>query len=496
MISVDGISSPLERFIFDTISINSGIPIRFGETQEKQNTLSILYFHDNYDFCGNSIYIHKSKETLNDTGKPVFFPANGGNTKNIPVFYPVMKNKQSNVIKAFTNNSPAIWQGYDDKYQPYIVVNFDLIKNIAYHLTRLEEQTFFKSNVNGRFPTQNHTLIKYELEDFPVVDFLTRLLTDLINILDGKINRRKQVWPQGNKYAVCLTHDVDHVKVRTLFRVLYRSYSNIVSKNTLKNRIENLQRLYQAITLKKDIFNNFDEWMEIEDNYGFRSSFYFLSRKYLESIFSRDRRYSIKKKSLKKKIQEIRQKGWEVGLHGYQNSPVKLKNEKRLIDSIVGSEVIGVRQHYVDIRIPETWHYYQNIGLKYDASFGFHDVFGFRAGTSFPFFPYDLENDRKIPLLVIPALLMDTLFIGEGEINRFNKILDTFLKFKQIVSSYGGVMTLVWHQEYLNDFEYSYIKNSYHEILKLLSEDATAFVGSAEDIYFAWLKNVETIEKS
>ena len=363
------------------------------------------------------------------------------------------------------------------------MVNFDLIKNICYHLTCYEEYKIELTDEHRRFSSYNNTLRQYNINDFPVVDYLIDLLFKLVNILYNKKYSKRRIWPNGKKYAVCLTHDVDHIQLKTLSRFIYRTYRAFKSNNDLKQKYKKLSELFMLFTLKKDIYNNFDEWIKIESKFGFHSSFYFISRNICESLLSMDKRYSIKKRFLKNKIQEISKCGWEIGLHGYCNSYKKLNFEKKLITSVLGKKIIGTRQHYLRIKVPETWMHYEKIGLQYDSSLGFSDRFGFRAGTSYPFLPFDVKNNRKIELLIIPLIIMDTVFLNNNHNNSLNNIIDVFIKFKKIIFEFGGVLTLLWHQEYFNDFEYPHLKQSYEEILKILSEDKDVFIGSGKEIY-------------
>jgi peptidoglycan/xylan/chitin deacetylase (PgdA/CDA1 family) len=488
MIQIINAEAAIERYVFNIISMNTGIPFNFDKINNLSNTFSIVYFQNPVKFVGHSVYIYKSKSELGNIGHPYYLIDNNISTINIPIFYSKYRSFKKNVLFSFSNDMPAMWKGYDKKNRPYIVVNFDLIKNIAYHLTRYEEYNNRDTDSYQRFLTSNNTLYHYKIHEYPVVDYLIDLLLNVLNLIKSNKLVKKKIWPSGKKYAVCLTHDVDYVKMKTITRLLYRTYGILRSNYRLVERYQKLKELCKIYSLKEDIFDNFDKWIEIESKYGFHSSFYFISRSIIESLISIDRRYSIKKKHLQDKIKELYRKGWEVGLHGYKNSYKNLSHEKQLLQSVLGSDIIGLRQHYLRIRIPETWRYYEKIGIKYDTSLGFYDNVGFRAGTSYPFKPFDIENNCTIDILVIPLIIMDGSFLYWNCKDHYKTTIDKFIKLKKIVSYYGGVLTLLWHQEYFNDFELPFIKKSYIEILQILKEDNNAFVGSGIEIYNSWMQ--------
>jgi hypothetical protein len=492
MIQVYNTESPFEKYIFDIISINTGISFKHTKSDNSFNRASINYFQTISEYKGNTIYIYNSSQKLNDIESPKYLYDPQYPLIKIPVFYSKSKINLKNILFKFSDNSPAILKGYDDKKNLFVVVNFDLIKNIGYHLTRFEEYESPDKDSFNRYPSDENTLYKYNVHEFPVVDYYINLLFEHMNLVSNEIISRKKIWPDEKKYAVCLSHDVDAVKIKTIFRFLFRTYLNIMSDDKLKDKYLKFKELCKIYGLKEDIFDNFNQWIEIESKYGFHSSFYFLSRKMFESLISKDRRYSIKKRYLQRKIKEIHEKKWEVGLHGFLTSDKNLSQEKILLESMLGSKIIGVRQHYLRISIPDTWDSYRGIGLKYDSSLGFADAFGFRAGTSYPFLPFNLKSEKKIDLLIIPLTIMDTCFLQSNSKNLFNEIMDKFIKFKDMVANFGGVMTLLWHQEYYNDYEYPFFKESYREILSILNQDNDVYVGSGLEIYNAWLgDNVE-----
>ena len=162
-------------------------------------------------------------------------------------------------------------------------------------------------------------------------------------------------YPDGQPFAVCLTHDIDTV---------YRSAlsKGCATLSSLKNGYFT-QALASArqIRSKKLPLCNFREIMALEEEYGARSSFYFLA------LAPRDQDYAYDVKDLEGEIGTIADAGWEVGLHGGHRAycdPQALAAEKRRLEAVLGRPVVGYRNHFLRFRVPETWEHLSRAGFR------------------------------------------------------------------------------------------------------------------------------------
>ena len=288
-------------------------------------------------------------------------------------------------------------------------------------------------------------------------------------------------YPNGKKFAVCLTHDIDTV---------YRSVParGVHLANSLYKRDKNtLSKTIKGTFNKRSPLCNFEETMDLEEKYGAKSSFYFLG------IKPGDPDYSYDIMDLQKDIRRIRDRGWEVGLHGGHtayNSYEQICEEKKRLEKALGSEVIGFRNHYLHFRVPDTWENLSSAGFMYDTTFGYGDCVGFRNGMCHPFMPYNLKSEKLVDIIEIPLIVMDcTLFQtymrldAKDAIDFMHRLIDT-------TASCRGVFTLLWHNTYL--VEHSPEKKMYRDILDYCF-DKGAWMTSAEEIAM-WWKNNEQIK--
>ncbi|MEM2614373.1 MAG: polysaccharide deacetylase family protein [Nitrososphaerota archaeon] len=215
-------------------------------------------------------------------------------------------------------------------------------------------------------------------------------------------------WPDNHKFAACLTHDVDSIFPTwkyTFFTAMKFAFK-------LKFQ-ESLIRLINKFGKdnSKNPYLNFKKILEFEGKYGATSSFYFktTSKDPIGWIYD--------VKILKDELGYIIDYGGEVGLHGgyysYNNSEM-LKEEKNRLERVLGRKVAGVRMHYLRFDVPQTWRLLADLGFKYDTTFGYPDMPGFRNGMCHPFRPYDLEKEKYIDILEIPLTVMDTSLFKKG----------------------------------------------------------------------------------
>ncbi len=283
-------------------------------------------------------------------------------------------------------------------------------------------------------------------------------------------------YPENKKFAVCLTHDIDDIYLPNSHKLLYTlSYIKNLDFNRLKKIWNNRKELSPYL--------NFKEIMKLEEKYNAVSSFYFISTDKDILRF----RYNIE--DIKPELGEIVDKGCEVGLHGgyYAYCDLKeIEKEKILLEKALGKNIIGYRNHYLMFKVPDSWKLLAMAGFKYDTTFGYNDMMGFRNGLCHPFEPFDLKLNKEIDILEIPLTIMDIALLG------FSKSYDEKWRIaKQLidtVENYNGVLTLLWHNIAFNcPFRKEWLK-LYTKILDYVYEK-DAWLTSGENIFKWWRKN-------
>lgn len=282
-------------------------------------------------------------------------------------------------------------------------------------------------------------------------------------------NGYRPFYPNGKKFAVCLTHDIDAINqkfvgcaVRSLTSTIKGNY-----KDTFKYA-------YSAIDKKRHPYWNFKYIMDIEAKYDAKSSFYFLS------LEPGEQDYSYEIQDLSNEIANISDNGWEVGLHGGHesyNNLEKMMKEKKLLENVIGEKITGYRSHFLKFKTPDTWEIISKAGFEYDTTFGYADCAGFRNGMCHPFKPFNLNTNREIDILEIPLTIMDCTLLRDYMRLDFEKAWQLAKQLIDSVEKYNGVLTVLWHNTYMYDDNLKL----YEKILKYCS-DKNAWLTSGKNI--------------
>lgn len=180
---------------------------------------------------------------------------------------------------------------------------------------------------------------------------------------------QKAFWPNDKRFAVCLTHDVDELK--NTYQYFTRSVRHLKS-GEFGRAGYHIKSFFSDKLFGRNPYWTFDDIMRIENELNVRSTFFFLNETAKVNILKPAtwihyaRRYDFQKPKIAELIRELASKGWEIGLHGSYESYLdkdKLKEEKEYLEKILGSKVYGIRQHHLNMKIPETWKYQEGIGL-------------------------------------------------------------------------------------------------------------------------------------
>lgn len=244
---------------------------------------------------------------------------------------------------------------------------------------------------------------------------------------------RKLPWPGGKPFAVALTHDVD----------LTRKYGvKTVIRSLVRGKIGEFAAGSAEILSGKNSYWTFPELLELYRTRGWRATFFFLARAWE----GRSYRYDIRHRKFRRLFEQLLSRGHEIGLHSSKfafDHPERILQEKQRLESVSGTLLTGVRQHYLRLQFPEGWKHFAEAGILYDSSCGSNHRVGFAAGTSFPFPAFDAARQQEYPLYEIPFSLMDYAWIRPGEDE--DATWQRFLNVAGVVQRVGGLLNILWH---------------------------------------------------
>ncbi len=179
-----------------------------------------------------------------------------------------------------------------------------------------------------------------------------------------------------------------------------------------------------------------------------------------------DSGYDPRQPKIRRLINWLRERGVENGVHpGYDTfrRPDELQREIGILRSAIGEQPLGGRQHYLRW-CPDTWIDWENCGLTYDSTVGYADRAGFRAGTSIPYRPWLLSQDREARLIEVPLIVMDVTLLESMRLGGHD-LLNLVKKLIAKCRAVGGVFTFLCHNTTLRDTNFV---PTYENVLDML----------------------------
>jgi hypothetical protein len=146
-------------------------------------------------------------------------------------------------------------------------------------------------------------------------------------------------------------------------------------------------------------------------------------------------------------IAALRAKDFEVGLHASYdtfNDPERLAREKMILDDLLGKVSYGGSQHYLRFQAPDTWRYWEQVGVSSVSTMSYADHEGYRSGTCHPFHPFDLGQMCELDLWEVPLIVMDVTlahYRGLTPVQAEARIMELAQRCKQV----EGNFKLQWH---------------------------------------------------
>jgi hypothetical protein len=271
--------------------------------------------------------------------------------------------------------------------------------------------------------------------------------------------------PAGCDVLACLTHDVDFLGIkrhrfdRTLCGFLYRAtVGSMLDVLARRRRVGHMLKNWVAVLalplvhagLLEDPWLPFDRYAAAERD--LRSTFFLVpfggrTGRRLGAGEGDPRRavpYGVAE--ARSEVERLIELGFEVGVHGIDawSDADQARAERDAVTRAGASGPLGIRMHwlYFDEAAPAKL---DQAGFDYDATMGYNDAIGFRAGTAQVFRPASAEH-----LLELPLLVQDTALLFPRRMHlREQEALERTIALIDTTRELGGVMTISWHERSL-----------------------------------------------
>lgn len=270
----------------------------------------------------------------------------------------------------------------------------------------------------------------------------------------------QMIWPNGHKFAVVLSHDVDRFEsyspqgfIRTLKKRIQFANSTSVK---IQFALNLLKTSIKKILTKKtsDPLWCYEKWIDLERKYEAKSTFFMFKRPAKQHLAIHDCDYFWEdmivyrgqRISVREFIKLINLEGCELGIHGSieTHSNEKLfRDQKQELDTLINVSTNVTRQHYLRYDFESTPKIHAKNGVQIDSTLGLARNIGFRNGASFPYF---LSTDFG-DVLEVPLNIMDSsLYADQKSLELAKQEVDKIINF---VEERGSCLTINFHPDYI-----------------------------------------------
>ncbi|MBI5859039.1 MAG: polysaccharide deacetylase family protein [Sphingobacteriales bacterium] len=329
---------------------------------------------------------------------------------------------------------------------------FDIFAASFYLLSRYEEYLSHKKDMYGRYAHENSLAFREGFLHLPLINIWINSFKEVL--------RKKfpnSTFP-NSQFHFLPTYDIDE-----MFCYLHKPWwktkgGNIRSR--LKNENWEVKERQEVLDgLLPDPYDSFDRIKFLHTIYHQLQGIVFILVAKKNSKY--DKNISPYKVEFKEKIRSFfdTMPEWDknphpdlkAGLHPSWQSgddPSLIKKELDILESEIGVESLGSRQHYIRFTLPQTFRQLIDAGIYDDYSMGYGSINGFRASVTSEFYWYDLEAEKQTELKMHPFCFMDANSYYEQK-NTSQQALDEMMNYFEIIKSVGGTMITIWHNTFL-----------------------------------------------
>lgn len=398
--------------------------------------------------------------------------------------------EEQKYIQAYVNSVA----GY---FLPLEAFSHDKVKDMFLYLSRIEE---YQNHHRDQWGNWEASFSKSYLDGLifcPWIDEEITIVSEQYQKENEYITKIDK-YPENKAFALCLTHDVDSINHNITLSIILRYWRHL-----LRCRIRDIKAIKQLFikpvydyltqSVKRLIHNDIYKFIEVEKEYGFKSTFYCFSDRLIkpsaiDSVYGYNDivYYNSEQKHFREVITGLLSDGWDIGMHGSFNSYNRsdiMQYEKDSLESITKKEMYSIRQHWMHFDLESTPTVLQNVGFIVDSTLGFNRNIGFRAGVCHPFYLWDYKQSLSHSVLEIPQIIMDGALFYSNSLELDEKTaIEQCIAIMDKVKRVGGVLTISWHPDHLNKKKFF---NTYKAILEEASR-RKAWGCSVSELSQAW----------
>lgn len=309
-----------------------------------------------------------------------------------------------------TDIRAAIQNGWHIRRGDGVVhVQRSVLRRIGEIASAAAEQRSSARDRFGRVPSSENELVQQGLSAEPVVaQAAVRLREAIVASAGRRPLALLAPWPEGKRWAVAITHDLDVVDLWPVFTGL--RLAELARKGQLRRVAQTLAAAL-ATAGRSPVHRALRVMLDDERARGIVSTWFVLcGTPTFATMRAGDLTYRPEGSRATAILRDLGERGCEINLHGSfaTSDDHALFVEQRLrLAGLTGQPVLGVRQHFLRMRPGDTIRGMSAAGFRYDTTFGFPDRNGFRLGVGDVVPGWDGAGERPLPIAEAPVIWMD-----------------------------------------------------------------------------------------
>jgi hypothetical protein len=341
-----------------------------------------------------------------------------------------------------------------------IFCGLDLFASSFFMLTRWEEHVNKARDTHDRFPATSSLALKSGFLLRPVVDEYVEMLWSMLLFLGCGQQRKLRT------FNLVLTHDLDAPLRWCNFSLLRVCATDLLKQQDLALAFRDAKNfLLTKLGANNDPFDTFDWIMDISEEFGVKSHFFFMAGG--KSAYDAPH-YSVESPSICGLLDKIHTRGHTIGFHPSYNAfndEAEWGKEFLRLTHVSPQKITAGRGHYLRYQVPDSWDIWDSHGMEWDSSLGYADHEGFRCGTCHEYSVFNFLKRKKLKLKEIPLIVM------EGTLSLYRRknpeeFRESVYSLIDTVKKYNGSFVLLWHNSSFNTPFWEPYKKIYLDILR------------------------------
>jgi hypothetical protein len=343
-----------------------------------------------------------------------------------------------------------------------VCISADIISAAFYLLSGWQEYFSTERDQHGRFPYAASVQYKYGFVALPVVNYYFDVLREAVEHVSGQPLQPRRWGPQRAEFAAFISHDIDN---------LYSAWKAPAKAALQQRQFGRFGKLLWQHLTQPDAWDNLEAVAEAVAQYGAESSFFLLPVKGRAANGTPNADYDLVPES---KFWQRLPTQCTLELHGSigtsTHARMLIDEDENIVDAL------GVRFHYLSWDPARTPTVVEEARFLFDATLGFAEHFGFRHSYCQPFYPFNFSKSCPCTFLEIPLNVMDATLHHPNYLQLApNDILPALRPLFAEIKRFGGVASVLWHNQNFDPANIINGPRQFHEIMAHLQTEGAAF---------------------